>query len=266
MCFQRDHGEAIPGCTGNGNGGDWDYCYDPDPQPTTFARLSLESFNFDSSTLAVNPFNSNVWVQPSSASHLLEAEYFIAKGQSSSDSFLAKILAEFQYTVDMNDLADNHRRRTATQEVGGCTFIRLPGKHIGPSSDPNSVVLDTKYNIYGEDECAQHCNNHDACVGFSWQHNGGNQCVLVEKDGGKHTLSSTYNSQLCFRKSSGLHIETLSSATLFEMGFHVFMENPLSTSTVDFEVTGGELLAQYMSASTRPETFRILTQVLTVKD
>ena len=25
-CFQRDNGEAIPGCHGPGDGGDWDYC------------------------------------------------------------------------------------------------------------------------------------------------------------------------------------------------------------------------------------------------
>ena len=28
-CFQREHGEAIPGCSGSGGGGNWDYCYDP---------------------------------------------------------------------------------------------------------------------------------------------------------------------------------------------------------------------------------------------
>merc|ERR1712048_1523277 len=28
-CFQRSHGEPIPGCTGAGGGPDWDYCYDP---------------------------------------------------------------------------------------------------------------------------------------------------------------------------------------------------------------------------------------------
>merc|ERR1712032_1771510 len=28
-CFQRSHGEKIPGCTGKGGGIDWDYCYNP---------------------------------------------------------------------------------------------------------------------------------------------------------------------------------------------------------------------------------------------
>merc|ERR1711934_1082483 len=28
-CFQRSHGERIPGCTGKGGGADWDYCYNP---------------------------------------------------------------------------------------------------------------------------------------------------------------------------------------------------------------------------------------------
>ena len=28
-CFQRSHGEPIPGCKGKGGGADWDYCYDP---------------------------------------------------------------------------------------------------------------------------------------------------------------------------------------------------------------------------------------------
>ena len=28
-CFQRSHGEPIPGCTGPGSGRDWDYCYNP---------------------------------------------------------------------------------------------------------------------------------------------------------------------------------------------------------------------------------------------
>merc|ERR1712010_282748 len=28
-CFQRSHGEHIPGCTGKGGGVDWDYCYNP---------------------------------------------------------------------------------------------------------------------------------------------------------------------------------------------------------------------------------------------
>ena len=28
-CFQRSHGERIPGCYGKGGGADWDYCYDP---------------------------------------------------------------------------------------------------------------------------------------------------------------------------------------------------------------------------------------------
>ena len=32
-CFQRSHGETIPGCTGSGAGKDWDYCYDPSWQP-----------------------------------------------------------------------------------------------------------------------------------------------------------------------------------------------------------------------------------------
>jgi hypothetical protein len=29
LCFQRSHGESIPGCTGAGGGADWDYCYSP---------------------------------------------------------------------------------------------------------------------------------------------------------------------------------------------------------------------------------------------
>ena len=28
-CFQREHGEPIPGCYGKGGGANWDYCYDP---------------------------------------------------------------------------------------------------------------------------------------------------------------------------------------------------------------------------------------------
>merc|ERR1711865_1231138 len=28
-CYQRSHGEAIPGCTGSGQEKNWDYCYDP---------------------------------------------------------------------------------------------------------------------------------------------------------------------------------------------------------------------------------------------
>ena len=28
-CFQREHGEPIPGCYGKGGGPNWDYCYDP---------------------------------------------------------------------------------------------------------------------------------------------------------------------------------------------------------------------------------------------
>ena len=28
-CFQRTHGEPIPGCWGKGGGPGWDYCYDP---------------------------------------------------------------------------------------------------------------------------------------------------------------------------------------------------------------------------------------------
>ena len=28
-CFQRSHGEPIPGCWGKGKGPGWDYCYDP---------------------------------------------------------------------------------------------------------------------------------------------------------------------------------------------------------------------------------------------
>merc|ERR1712048_1497275 len=28
-CFQRSHGEPIPGCTGAGGGPDWDYCFNP---------------------------------------------------------------------------------------------------------------------------------------------------------------------------------------------------------------------------------------------
>merc|ERR1719362_2069276 len=38
-CFQRSHGEPIPGCTGKGGGADWDYCYDPS------ARLMLSGTN-----------------------------------------------------------------------------------------------------------------------------------------------------------------------------------------------------------------------------
>ena len=30
-CYQRSHGEAIPGCHGDGGGTDWDYCYNPRP-------------------------------------------------------------------------------------------------------------------------------------------------------------------------------------------------------------------------------------------
>jgi len=33
-CFQRSHGETIPGCTGLGGGKNWDYCYDPSWTPT----------------------------------------------------------------------------------------------------------------------------------------------------------------------------------------------------------------------------------------
>ena len=29
VCFQRENGETIPGCTGSGSGDTWDYCYDP---------------------------------------------------------------------------------------------------------------------------------------------------------------------------------------------------------------------------------------------
>ena len=28
-CYQREHGEHIPGCSGKGGGKNWDYCYDP---------------------------------------------------------------------------------------------------------------------------------------------------------------------------------------------------------------------------------------------
>ena len=28
-CFQRSHGEPIPGCWGKGGGATWDYCYSP---------------------------------------------------------------------------------------------------------------------------------------------------------------------------------------------------------------------------------------------
>ena len=28
-CFQRSHGESIPGCFGKGGGPNWDYCYNP---------------------------------------------------------------------------------------------------------------------------------------------------------------------------------------------------------------------------------------------
>ena len=28
-CFQRQHGEPIPGCSGPVGGPKWDYCYDP---------------------------------------------------------------------------------------------------------------------------------------------------------------------------------------------------------------------------------------------
>ena len=29
LCFQRDNGEKIPGCTGPGSAKYWDYCFDP---------------------------------------------------------------------------------------------------------------------------------------------------------------------------------------------------------------------------------------------
>jgi hypothetical protein len=32
-CFQREHGEKIPGCSGTGSAQNWDYCYDPLKRP-----------------------------------------------------------------------------------------------------------------------------------------------------------------------------------------------------------------------------------------
>lgn len=41
LCFQRQHGEKIPGCSGPGGGDNWDYCYDPAKALTnTCASLS----------------------------------------------------------------------------------------------------------------------------------------------------------------------------------------------------------------------------------
>jgi len=37
QCFQREDGEAIPGCTGAGGGDTWDYCFE---QPTDGANPS----------------------------------------------------------------------------------------------------------------------------------------------------------------------------------------------------------------------------------
>ena len=40
-CFQREHGEAIPGCSGSGGGTNWDYCYEPSAT-TISARFEPE--------------------------------------------------------------------------------------------------------------------------------------------------------------------------------------------------------------------------------
>ena len=38
-CFQRSHGEPIPGCIGRGGGADWDYCYNPRCESLTFVSI-----------------------------------------------------------------------------------------------------------------------------------------------------------------------------------------------------------------------------------
>ena len=42
-CFQRSHGEPIPGCTGKGGGPGWDYCYSPSGEYLfpVYARISF---------------------------------------------------------------------------------------------------------------------------------------------------------------------------------------------------------------------------------
>merc|ERR1719293_27783 len=51
-CFQRSHGETIPGCTGAGSGKDWDYCYDPTWQATSHltSGVPLQGINDNSAT------------------------------------------------------------------------------------------------------------------------------------------------------------------------------------------------------------------------
>merc|ERR1719326_2754410 len=62
-CFQRSHGETIPGCTGKGAGPRDDYCYDPSWQPgtvtpppaaavTTPIKLVVESAGFSKGNFA----------------------------------------------------------------------------------------------------------------------------------------------------------------------------------------------------------------------
>ena len=48
MCFQREHGETIPGCKGLGGGKNWDYCYSPAPK----AKNVLQGANLNAETKA----------------------------------------------------------------------------------------------------------------------------------------------------------------------------------------------------------------------
>ena len=122
-------------------------------------------------------------------------------------------------------------------------FVPLPGKHIGASKDANSEDIQTVTSVSNADICATYCNNNANCVGFAF---GKQQCTLLKKDGGNHVEDAAYQSQLCFRKPSGAHIEIDSTTSLFKLGIHGFTENPLFESALALEMGGGTLEVDYV--------------------
>merc|ERR1711907_188955 len=51
ICYQRENGEDIPGCTGSGEGDTWDYCYNPDCDEGASSSSSSDDFSTSSDDL-----------------------------------------------------------------------------------------------------------------------------------------------------------------------------------------------------------------------
>ena len=59
-CFQREHGETIPGCSGSGGGKQWDYCYKPGLQSLDYGTHKPKGcFSDGSHNSAINNFFFN---------------------------------------------------------------------------------------------------------------------------------------------------------------------------------------------------------------